>query len=175
MRSFFETHKNGALTEYFRLSCRKGVLRTLGIGLWSATVPANRQLDTIYCKIFLAVCRDLGIVKVFTTACHPQTNGQVERFNRTILNALRGYVPSNQRDWDEYTSTITFGYNCRVHASLGFTPFEITLARPPPPLSVEFLRKREADTPEIFRLRFFHRLKELLPLARSRLAESQAR
>ena len=74
-------------------------------------------------KVFLAVCRDLGIAKVFTTAYHPQTNGQVERFNRTILNALRGYVASNQRDWDDYTSTITFGYNCRVHASLGFTPF----------------------------------------------------
>ena len=126
-------------------------------------------------KFFLAVCRDLGIAKVFTTAYHPQTNGQVERFNRTILNALRGYVASNQRDWDDYTSTITFGYNCRVHASLGFTPFEIILARPPPPLSVEIPRKREADTPENFRLRFLHRLKELLPLARSRLAESQAR
>jgi Chromo (CHRromatin Organisation MOdifier) domain len=112
---------------------------------------------------------------VFTTAYHPQTNGQVERFNRTILNALRGYVASNQRDWDDYTSTITFGYNCRVHASLGFTPFEIVLARPPPPLSVEIPRKREADTPENFRLRFLNRLKELIPLARSRLAESQAR
>jgi hypothetical protein len=58
-------------------------------------------------KFFLAVCRDLGIAEVFTTANHPQTNGQFERFNRTILNALRGYVASNQRDWDDYTSTIT--------------------------------------------------------------------
>jgi transposase InsO family protein len=41
-------------------------------------------------KFFLAVCHDLGISKVFTTAYHPQTNGKVERFNRTILNALRG-------------------------------------------------------------------------------------
>jgi hypothetical protein len=40
---------------------------------------------------------------------------------------------------------------------------------------VEIPRKHEADTPENFRLRFLHRLKELLPLARSRLTESQAR
>jgi transposase InsO family protein len=56
-------------------------------------------------KFVLAVCRDLGIAKVFTTAYHPQTNEQVERFNRTILNALPGYVAYNQRDWDDYTST----------------------------------------------------------------------
>jgi transposase InsO family protein len=40
-------------------------------------------------KIFLAVCRELGIAEIFTTAYHPQTNGQVERFNRTIINSLR--------------------------------------------------------------------------------------
>jgi Integrase zinc binding domain/Integrase core domain len=28
-------------------------------------------------KLFLAVCRELGIEKIFTTAYHPQTNGQV--------------------------------------------------------------------------------------------------
>ena len=39
-------------------------------------------------KFFLAVCRELGIAKIFTTAYHPQTNGQVERFNRTIINSL---------------------------------------------------------------------------------------
>jgi Integrase zinc binding domain len=43
-------------------------------------------------KFFLAVCRELGVSKVFTTAYHPQTNGQVERYNRTIINSLRGYV-----------------------------------------------------------------------------------
>jgi transposase InsO family protein len=32
-------------------------------------------------KYFLAICHDLGIAKVFTTAYHPQTNEQVERFN----------------------------------------------------------------------------------------------
>jgi transposase InsO family protein len=56
---------------------------------------------------------------VFTTAYHPQTNGQVERYNRTILASLRGYVAARQDDWDDYTSAVTFAYNCRVHASVG--------------------------------------------------------
>jgi transposase InsO family protein len=60
-------------------------------------------------KFFLAVCRELGIEKLFTTAYHPQTNGQVERYNRTIVNALREYFRERQSTWDEYTSANTFG------------------------------------------------------------------
>jgi transposase InsO family protein len=74
-------------------------------------------------KSFQAACAELGIKKVFTTAYHPQTNGQVERYNRTILPSLRGYVAARQDDWDEYTFAVTFSYDCRVHSSLGMAPF----------------------------------------------------
>jgi transposase InsO family protein len=83
-------------------------------------------------KFFVAVCRELGIGKVFTTAYHHQTNVQVARFNRTIVNSLRGYVSQYQNNWDEFPSAITFGYNCRIHSSLGLAPFELVLSRPPP-------------------------------------------
>jgi transposase InsO family protein len=88
-------------------------------------------------KLFLAVCRELGIGKVFTTAYHPQANGQVERFNRTIVNSIRGYVSQYQNNWDKFTSAISIGYNCRIHSSLGLAPFELVMSRPPPPLSAE--------------------------------------
>jgi transposase InsO family protein len=76
------------------------------------------------------------VTKVFTTAYHPNTNGQVERFNRTILNSLRGYIAANQSNWDEFTSALTFAYNARVQASLGMAPFELVLSRPPVTLTV---------------------------------------
>jgi transposase InsO family protein len=59
---------------------------------------------TFAAKFFLAVCRELEIGKVFTTAYHPQKNGQVERFNRTIKNSLRDKVIQYQKNWDEFTS-----------------------------------------------------------------------
>jgi hypothetical protein len=131
-------------------------------------------------KFFLAVCRELGVAKVFTknspfTVYHPQTNGQVERYNRMIISALRGYVGDRQNDWDEFTSAITVGCNCRIHSSLGLAPFELVLSRPAPPLSVETPENGTADTPENARFRFLQRLKELHPLAQRRLAEAQAR
>jgi Integrase zinc binding domain/Integrase core domain len=82
-------------------------------------------------KVLQAVCSELGIRKIFTTAYHPHTNGQVERYNQTILASLRGYFSKRQDDWDDFTSAITFACNCRVHSSLGMPPFEITLTRPP--------------------------------------------
>jgi hypothetical protein len=43
-------------------------------------------------KFFQACCQILGIHQKFTTAYHPQCNGQVERFNRTILSQIRKYI-----------------------------------------------------------------------------------
>jgi transposase InsO family protein len=88
-------------------------------------------------KFFLDVCAELGIKQIFTTAYHPQTNGQVERYNRTILASLRAYIAKIQDNWDDYTSAITYAYNCRVHSSLGMPPFELALSWPPPTLSLQ--------------------------------------
>jgi hypothetical protein len=88
---------------------------------------------------------------------------------------LRGYVSERQNDWDEFTSAITFSYNCKVRSSLGLYPFELVLSRPPPPLSVEISETVSDITPENARLHFLRRLKELQPLAQRHLAEAQAR
>jgi transposase InsO family protein len=72
----------------------------MGILVWTTALLANEQQHAVNAKIFLAVCRELGIAKIFTTAYHPQTNGQVERVNRTIINSLQCYVERRQNDWD---------------------------------------------------------------------------
>lgn len=56
-----------------------------------------------------------------------QANGQVERYNRTILAALCQYLADNPRDGDLYTRALTYAYNCQPHRSLAIEPFELTL------------------------------------------------
>eukprot|EP00731_Ephydatia_muelleri_P018300 Em0011g340a len=46
------------------------------------------------------VCQLLGIVKTRTTPYHPQSDGLVERFNRTLLNLLSLAASENEQEWD---------------------------------------------------------------------------
>jgi transposase InsO family protein len=83
-------------------------------------------------KFFQTVCRLLGVKQVFTTAYNPQTNGQCERFNRTILSAISHYISDNQDNWDELSYAATYAYNMTVHYSTVYAPFELILSRSTP-------------------------------------------
>jgi hypothetical protein len=126
-------------------------------------------------KFFQAVCSELGIQKVFTTAYHPHENGKVERYNRTILASLRGYVAARQDDWDDYTSAVTFAYNFRVHSSLGIPSFDLALSRPPPSLSLQTLPRTEEVTPMTEKRDFLERVKTLRLRANGNLQKAQVR
>lgn len=41
----------------------------------------------------------VGTTNLFTTTYHPQANRKEERFNRTLLNALRLYLLDYLKDW----------------------------------------------------------------------------
>ena len=88
-------------------------------------------------KFFQNVGKILGVRQIVTTAYHPQTNGQVERFNRTILAGLKRFRSEHGRDWDEFSSAITFAYNNMVHRVTGLTTLQLVLTGPPSPLSPE--------------------------------------
>jgi Integrase core domain len=62
-------------------------------------------------KFFQTVCRLLGVKQLFTTANHPSTNGQVERFNQTVLKSVAHFVSEHQNDWDEIAGGATYAYN----------------------------------------------------------------
>lgn len=79
------------------------------------------QLTSVH---FRGVCSLLGIKHVTSTTYHPQTQGQVERYNRTIVAQLRTYVEDHQDRWDELVSVLTVAYNSRLQQSTGVAPLE---------------------------------------------------
>jgi len=48
------------------------------------------------------VCKLLGIKKLNTTAYHPQCDGMVERFNRTLKTILCKHAAKFGAQWDTY-------------------------------------------------------------------------
>ena len=69
-----------------------------------------------------------GITKSGTTAYHPQGDGMVERFNRSLLQMLRAYV-SHEADWEKFHPLVMFAYCTSVHTSTGASPFELMFGR----------------------------------------------
>ena len=61
-------------------------------------------------------------VHVTSTAYHPQSQGLVERSNRSLLNVLRVLCSRRQNDWHKFTQSVAFAYNTSVHATTKVTP-----------------------------------------------------
>ena len=70
---------------------------------------------------------NLGTKLNFSLAYHPQTDGQSEIANLTILDLLKNYVDCiDQRgQWEKYLPLVEYVYNNTMHSSTGKTPFEI--------------------------------------------------
>ena len=68
------------------------------------------------------VCGMLGIEKLNTTAYHPECNGMVERFNRTLKSMLRKHADQFGCQWDEYLSSLLWAYRNMPHDTTGEKP-----------------------------------------------------
>lgn len=52
--------------------------------------------------VFQEICQLLDINKTRTTPFHPQSDGMVERFNRSLEDMLAAVIEPTQKDWDEW-------------------------------------------------------------------------
>ena len=69
------------------------------------------------------------IAQAHSTTYHPQTNGLVERHNRTLLNKLRVYCSRYLTDWDKYLPQVVGAYNSTQHSTTGIGPFKMLTDR----------------------------------------------
>lgn len=80
-------------------------------------------------KVFMEMCKILGIDKTRTTTRRPQSDGMVERNIKTIKAMLTAFVNKSQRNWDKYLSLLLMAYRSSVHESTGMSPCAMMLGR----------------------------------------------
>ena len=79
--------------------------------------------------IITETCRLLGVEKSRTTPYHPQSDGLVERFNRTLLDMLATAVGDRPFEWEKHLRRLCYAYNTSTHPTTGFPPFQLMFGR----------------------------------------------
>uniref|UniRef100_A0AAV2LKB0 ribonuclease H n=1 Tax=Knipowitschia caucasica TaxID=637954 RepID=A0AAV2LKB0_KNICA len=80
-------------------------------------------------RVFAALCDRLNLQKTRTTPLHPQSDGLVERFNRTMQQQLAILTAAHQRDWDKHIPLVLMAYRSAVQNSTNCTPALLMLGR----------------------------------------------
>ncbi|KAH7511654.1 hypothetical protein JRO89_XSUnG0184100 [Xanthoceras sorbifolium] len=97
-------------------------------GVGASGSVSNRVADALSRRVNLLSTMTVQMVNIrldFSSAYHPQTNGQTEVVNRALGDLLRCLVGDNVRSWDLKLSQAEFAHNHAVNKSSGFSPFQV--------------------------------------------------
>src|SRR3569832_733061 len=85
-----------------------------------------------------------GTKHIFSSAYHPDKNGEVERMNNTLATRLRMYVDEGHFDWDRFLPYAVFSVNTHVNESFGFSFFFAVFGRNAKmPIDLDFIPQME--------------------------------
>src|SRR4051812_19438892 len=97
-----------------RIVCLHGVLRSI-------VSDRGTQFTS---KFWNQLHETLGTRLEFSTAFHPQTDGQTERVNQILKDMLRACALDYGSSWDDNLPYAEFSYNNSYQASIKMAPFE---------------------------------------------------
>lgn len=132
-----------------------------------AATVAQKLVDEVFCrlgipeqlhsdqgkqfesKLIQELCKILKISKTRTTAYHPQCDGLVERFNRTLQNMIATITTDHPFDWEEALPKVCIAYNTTIHSTTGYSPFYLMYGREPR-LPIDIVYGTQSPSPDNF-------------------------
>ena len=127
-------------------------------------------------QLIRRLCELMQITKTRTTPYRPSSNGQCERYNRTILFMIRAFKEKNT-EWDIYLQQIAGAIRSTVNDSTGYTPNMLMLGREamqPIDLMIENVNDDDIN-PADFVKNMSAQMKDIHHLVRMKLKAKQAR
>lgn len=122
------------------------------------------------------LCGLMGIHQVNITAYHPQTDGLVERFNRTLTKMLSKKVETSGKDWDVHLPFVLFAYRASLQESTKESPFYLLYGhdpRLPTELVLDPPQTRHHVDLDTYKGEFASGLSEAWELARTQVKREQ--
>ncbi|KAK8999763.1 hypothetical protein V6N11_065260 [Hibiscus sabdariffa] len=81
--------------------------------------------DKTFTSIFWKeLMKQMGTTTLFSTAYHPEIDGQTERLNQCLEQFLRSICFLHPVHWAKWLSQAEFWYNTSYHSAISMTPFE---------------------------------------------------
>src|SRR2546423_7386073 len=103
---------------YDNIICRHGCLKKI---LSDRGTHFNNQ-------VIEKLVEKFQIKHKFSTPYHPKMNGLVERFNKTLCEAL-AKLTGEDKDWDLRIGSVLFAYRNKKHSSIKVEPFYLIYGR----------------------------------------------
>ncbi|XP_062113714.1 uncharacterized protein LOC133825292, partial [Humulus lupulus] len=126
---------------------------------------------TFTSKFWKSLQKAMGTQLRFSTAYHPQTDGQSERTIQILEDMLRACVLDFEGSWSKYLPLIEFSYNNSYQATIGVAPYEMLYGRKcRSPIHWDETGERRYLGPEMVQ-----RTNEALEKIRARMLASQSR
>ncbi|KAL0537052.1 hypothetical protein IC582_026020 [Cucumis melo] len=95
------------------------------VRLHGVPVPIVSDRDARFTsKFWKGLQTAMGTRLDFSTAFHPQTDGQTERLNHVLEDMLRACALEFPGSWDSHLHLMEFAYNNSYQATIGMAPFE---------------------------------------------------
>ncbi|GKD14111.1 reverse transcriptase domain-containing protein, partial [Tanacetum coccineum] len=93
-------------------------------------------------------CEKLCIRQHFASVKHPQTNGLVERANRSLGEGIKARLDERSKNWMEELPHVLWAHRTMIKSSNGDTPFSLTYGTEaiiPAEIGMPILRTAEVD------------------------------
>jgi hypothetical protein len=122
-------------------------------------------------RFWMSFQEALGTQLNFSTAYHPEKDGQTERMNQTLEDMFCMYVMDQEKHWEEFLPLVEFAYNNSYQSTIKRAPFEFHYGRScRMPLSWDRLEDRVLVGPEAIQ-----EMKEQMQSIRQMIKEAQDR